>query len=134
MLSAMNLAPEGCRLFQDSRERLRNAEREGAPYAFFLLDPPPGPKPPSVFLQSVKKNWGLARPPLCLLEVSRILPQTPAVLYRAGMDAIVPQPINPAFLEDTLLALLDDAAEGSRPRGDAPRPKPGPAGPGDEPC
>jgi two-component system sensor histidine kinase/response regulator len=130
MLSAMNLAPEGCRLFQDSRELLRNAEREGAPYAFFLLDPPPGRRPPSVFLQAVKKDWGLARPPMCLLEVSRILPQTPAVLYRAGMDAIVPQPINPDFLEDTLLALLDNAAEGSR--GDSPQP--GPAGPGDEPC
>jgi hypothetical protein len=134
MLSAMNLAPAGCRLFQDSRERLRSAEREGAPYVFFLLDPPAGHRPPSVFLQSVKKDWGLARPPLCLLGASRILPQTPAVLYRAGMDAIVPQPINPSFLEDTLRALLDDAAGGFRAQEDSPSLKPGLAGSGEDAC
>ncbi|MDR1359926.1 MAG: hypothetical protein LBJ82_03000 [Deltaproteobacteria bacterium] len=131
MLSAMKLAPEGCRLLQDSREMLREAEDQGAPFAFFLLNPPDY-APPAVFLQRVKKDWGLARPPLCLLEISRILPQTTAVLYQAGMEAIVPKPLNPSFLEDTLRTLTDSAV--GKFRAASPAPEPGSTALQDEPC
>ncbi|MDR2075725.1 MAG: hypothetical protein LBP61_02145 [Desulfovibrio sp.] len=112
-LSAMKLAPEGCGLLQEASERLRAAEGAGAPYVFFLLDLARDQTRPSRIVRRVKGEWGLARPPLCILEVSPTLSQTPAELYEAGVDAIVPKPVNPSLLEDTLLDLLDNGAEDS---------------------
>jgi signal transduction histidine kinase len=131
VLSDMDLAPEGCGLLQDALERLRNAEREGVPYTFFFLNLPQDQTRPAAFIRRLKREWGLERPPLCILEASHTLSQTPAALYRAGVDAIVPKPANPSFLEDTLLALLDDAADAPRARKeeDASPAGPGSAGP-----
>jgi signal transduction histidine kinase len=125
-LSEMNLAPQGIRLSREIPDILLAADRRGEPFAFLLLHPSPEPFPCADFIRRIKRESGLAWPPLCVLSASHPLEQSPDALYEAGLDALLPKPANPSLLADALLVLLDsrclrrEKPESSSPEADIP--------------
>ncbi|MDL2279292.1 response regulator [Desulfovibrio sp. OttesenSCG-928-G11] len=96
--------------------RLKQADREEAPFAAVIVELPFTPSESLPKIEALKHGSGLTHPPLLVLTAPGDFGPPPPEFFEAGVDAYLPRPVNESLLVDSLAGLILARKESEKSR------------------